>query len=84
MSPRELTCAELVELVTEYLEGALPAEQLERFEEHLVYCAPCVTHLDQMRHTIRATGRLREEDLDPALADELLVAFRGWAREQSA
>lgn len=82
--PRELSCAELVELVTEYLEGALPSEELERFEEHLVYCGPCVTHLEQMRHTITATGRLREEDLDPELADELLVAFRGWARERPA
>ncbi|HEU0336621.1 MAG TPA: zf-HC2 domain-containing protein [Gaiellaceae bacterium] len=74
----ELTCAELVELVTEYLEEALPGEELERFEEHLVYCSPCVTHVDQMRETIRTTGALREQDLDPGLADELLAAFRGW------
>ena len=80
----ELTCAELVELVTDYLEGALPADELERFEEHLVYCSPCVTHMEQMRETIDATGRLREDDLEPALADELLAAFRGWRREQPA
>jgi hypothetical protein len=41
----ELTCAELVELVTDYLEGALPPDQLEDFEIHLVYCSPCTTHL---------------------------------------
>jgi anti-sigma factor RsiW len=76
--PAELTCAELVELVTEYLEGALPGDELERFEEHLVYCSPCVTHVDQMRETIRTTGALREQDLDSSLADELLAAFRGW------
>jgi anti-sigma factor RsiW len=74
----ELTCKELVELVTEYLEGTLVADELERFEEHLVYCAPCVTHVEQMRATIRAAGALREEDLEPAVADELLSAFRGW------
>jgi anti-sigma factor RsiW len=74
----ELTCAELVELVTDYLEGALPPDQLEDFEIHLVYCSPCTTHLEQMRETVRATGALREQDLDPALADELLAAFRGW------
>jgi anti-sigma factor RsiW len=80
----ELTCAELVELVTEYLEGALPPGELERFEEHLVYCSPCVTHMEQMRETIEAAGRLREDDLEPALADELLAAFRGWRSEQTA
>ena len=79
----ELTCKELVELVTDYLDGSLPADQLGRFEEHLVYCGPCVTHLEQMRATIRAAGALREDDLDPAVADELLAAFRGW-REGTA
>jgi anti-sigma factor RsiW len=74
----ELTCKELVELVTEYLDGALSADELERFEEHLVYCASCVTHVEQMRETIRLVGVVREGDLDPAVADELLAAFRGW------
>ena len=79
----ELTCKQLVELVTEYFEGALAAGELERFEEHLVYCGPCVTHVEQMRETIHAVGALREEDLDPALADELLTAFRGWRERAS-
>jgi anti-sigma factor RsiW len=74
----ELTCAELVELVTEYLEGALPAAEVERFEEHLVYCGPCTAYLQQMRATVQAAGALREEDLEPAVADDLLTAFRGW------
>ena len=77
----ELTCAELVEVVTDYLEGALPPEEVERFEIHLVYCSPCTTHLEQMRETIRTAGALREDDLDPALADELLTAFRGWRED---
>jgi anti-sigma factor RsiW len=81
VSTAELTCQELVELVTDYLEGALPERELERFEEHLVNCTPCGAHVEQMRETIRATGALREEDLDPALAEELLSAFRGWRGE---
>jgi anti-sigma factor RsiW len=76
----ELTCKELVELVTDYLDGTLSTDELERFEEHLVYCGPCVTHLEQMQTTIRAAGVLQEEDLEPAVAEELLAAFRGWRK----
>jgi len=75
---RDLTCAEVVELVTEYLEGGLSARDRERFEEHLGFCDWCVTYLDQMRQTVDAAGRLREEDLDPELQDALIEAFRGW------
>jgi anti-sigma factor RsiW len=74
----ELTCRELVELVTEYVEGTLPGDELERFEQHLVYCGPCAAHVEQMRETIRVTGSLREADLDGAVADDLLEGFRGW------
>ena len=79
----DLTCRELVELVTEYLDGALSSEELERFEEHLVYCGPCATHVEQMRETIRVTGALQEKDLDPEVTDDLMAAFRGW-REGTA
>jgi anti-sigma factor RsiW len=78
---RDLTCAEVVELVTEYLEGGLGAEERERFEEHLGFCDWCVTHLEQMRQTIGSTRRLREEDLDPRLQDALIDVFRGWKTE---
>jgi anti-sigma factor RsiW len=74
----ELTCQELVELVTDYLDGALPDEELERFEEHLLYCGPCVTHVEQMRETIRLAGAVHADDLDPAVTDDLLAAFRSW------
>jgi len=74
----ELTCKELVELVTAYLEGALPAHDRKRFEEHLVVCAGCASYLDGMRRTIEVTGRLTEEDLLPETVRELLIAFRGW------
>jgi anti-sigma factor RsiW len=74
---RDLTCVELVELVTEYLEGALATDDAERFEEHLTLCPACVAHFDQMRATIEVTGSLRGEDLDPGLTVALLAAFRG-------
>jgi anti-sigma factor RsiW len=73
-----MTCAELVELVTEYLEGALDARERERFELHVVYCPGCEFHLEQMRETIRATGRLTEEELPEAARTALLEAFRDW------
>jgi anti-sigma factor RsiW len=60
------------------VEGTLPGDELERFEQHLVYCGPCATHVEQMRETIRVTGSLREADLDAAVAHGLLEAFRGW------
>jgi len=75
----DLSCAELVELVTDYLEGALTARDRLRFEEHLADCEGCSTYLEQMRTTIVAAGRLREEQLDPQVRDELLAAFRGWS-----
>ncbi len=76
---RELTCAELVELVTSYLERRLDPADAERVEEHLTFCDGCSTYLEQMRATIAATGRLREEDIPPQLQERLLEAFRGWS-----
>lgn len=77
---REFTCAQLVELVTDYLEQRMSDEDIERFEEHLAFCDGCGTYFDQMRATIAATGRLREADLPPELEERLLDAFRGWRR----
>ena len=75
----EMVCAELVELVTEYWEGALPDRDRRRFEAHLAECGPCTRYLEQLRATIGATGTLREDNLPPVVAGELLRAFRGWA-----
>lgn len=74
----DLTCAELVELVTDYLENALPLHERRRFEEHLVDCPGCSIYLEQMQITIAVGGRLREEALDPRAKDVLLAAFRDW------
>lgn len=75
---RELTCKELVELVTDYLEGSLSRRERKRFERHLAACDGCTAYLEQMRKTIAATGALAEEDLQERARDELLAAFRGW------
>jgi anti-sigma factor RsiW len=80
METEELSCRELVELVTDYLEDALPPSERARFEAHLAVCQGCRTYLDQMRLTIAAVGRLTEESLPPAAREELLVLFREWKR----
>jgi anti-sigma factor RsiW len=74
---RELACKEVVELVTAYVENALDPTDRERFEEHLVFCDGCSNYLEQMRMTIRVTGRL-EAELPSQLEARLLEAFRGW------
>ena len=73
-----LSCQELVELVTEYFEGALSITDRLRFEEHIAVCPPCRAHLRQMRDTIRLLGGLAEETIPPRARDELLHAFRDW------
>lgn len=78
VNPDELTCRELVELVTRYLEGALPAADVARFEAHLADCEDCTAYLDQMRETIRVLGRLPEETVSPKAMAELLSRFRDW------
>jgi anti-sigma factor RsiW len=80
MSVSELTCQELVEVVTDYLEGSMPAERRLLFEEHLAFCDWCQTYLEQMRATIRLTGTLEEEDLTPEARAALLDVFRDWRR----
>ena len=74
---RELACQEVVELVTAYLEDALDPGDRERFEEHLVFCDGCENYLEQVRTTIRLTGRV-EHELPAELEARLLEAFRGW------
>ncbi len=78
----ELSCRELVRLVTDYLEGALSETELRRFDAHLTACDGCTTYLAQMQDTIRITGALTEESLDPEARDELLAAFRTWKHDR--
>jgi anti-sigma factor RsiW len=75
---RELTCAEVVEVITDYLERRMQAQDRERFEEHLAFCDGCSTYLEQMRLTIAATGRLRLGSLPAPFEERLVDAFRAW------
>ena len=74
-----LTCIQVVELVTSYLEGGLSEADRARFDAHLSACDGCTNYLDQMRVTIAVVGRVREEDLSDEAKAGLLTAFRGWA-----
>jgi anti-sigma factor RsiW len=76
--PEEMTCRELVEVITDYLEGTMAALDRERFESHLRECPYCATYLEQMRETIATVGELREESLEPRVREELLARFRDW------
>ena len=76
---RELACQDIVELVTAYLEHALEPSDRERFEEHLVFCDGCDNYLEQMRQTVRLSGRV-ETAIPTELEGRLLQAFRGWQR----
>jgi predicted anti-sigma-YlaC factor YlaD len=78
MADPELSCHELVELVTEYLEGAMSAPERARLEEHLAVCTGCRNYLEQMRLTIKTSGHLTEEGVPPAAQQELLSVFRAW------
>jgi predicted anti-sigma-YlaC factor YlaD len=74
----QLSCRELVELVTDYLEGALPEVEQVRFEDHIGRCGGCKVYLEQIRQTIAVLGHLPEEALSPDTERVLIEAFRGW------
>ncbi len=81
----ELTCREIVELVTDYTEGALPPAERVRFEKHLVCCPGCVYYLGQMQRTLELVGELMDEDCPPEVQETFLQAFRAWhAAEEGA
>jgi anti-sigma factor RsiW len=78
MSAQELTCKELVELVTDYLEGALTDGDRARFDAHIAGCDGCTRYLAQMKETIRLSGMLTEEQIPADQRETLLGAFRTW------
>jgi anti-sigma factor RsiW len=80
---RDLVCQQVVELVTDYLEGALSRAARRRFEAHLADCPHCTEYLAQMRATISLTGRLAPEDLTPQMREELVEVYRRWQSEQN-
>lgn len=74
----EMSCKDLVEVITDYLEGTLPSADRGRFEQHLGECEGCVNYLEQMKVSVQVLGRLSEESIPPGAREELLEAFRNW------
>jgi anti-sigma factor RsiW len=79
-----LSCRELVELVTDYLEDMLAPDTRARFERHIASCGYCTRYMLQMRETLQVVGHLDPEALDPRVEAELLVAFRDWKQAADA
>jgi len=78
---RDLVCQQVVELVTDYLEGGLRDPARRRFEKHLAGCPHCTEYLAQIRETIRVAGRVTPEDLTPQMRDDLTDLYRRWRTE---
>lgn len=77
---QHITCQEVVELITDYLEGALPSDEASLFEQHLNLCEGCVRYVAQIRTTVAAVGRLTPQHVPPETRERLLAAFRNWKR----
>ena len=82
-NPDDLTCQELVELVTDYLEGMLSVRDRERFDAHLLDCDECPIYLEQIRLTIRTTGTLTEQRMSQTAKEDLLQRFRTWKQDHA-
>jgi anti-sigma factor RsiW len=77
-SRRDLTCQQAVQLVTDYLEGALPRSQRRRFESHLAGCPDCPEYLAQMRALVALAGTITPDDLTPRMRGEFISLYRRW------
>ena len=77
-SPLHISCQEVVELVSDYVERALPADDAAVLEQHLNFCDGCVWYVDQVRTTIDAVSELRAEDVPEETKAKLMIAFRDW------
>jgi anti-sigma factor RsiW len=77
---RQITCQELTEVLTDYLEGVMAPEDVARFDAHLEVCDGCVTYVEQMRKTIRTVHALRPAEVEATVPEDLLAAFRAWKR----
>jgi anti-sigma factor RsiW len=80
----DLTCKELVERVTAYLDEALDVEERARFEAHLAECAPCCEHVNQILVTRSATRRLGAEGLDLAARAAVMDLYHRWRGDRDA
>lgn len=80
---RRLSCQQVVELVTEYLDGVMEPRRRARFEAHLAGCDGCTNYLEQFRTTVAVVGRLDVGDIPAPVMSELISAFRDWADDRS-
>jgi anti-sigma factor RsiW len=78
---RDLVCQQAIELLTDYLEGSLSRRQRRRLEDHLRACPNCSNYLEQIRITIKLTGRIEPEELAPTAIDDLTELYRRWHGE---
>jgi anti-sigma factor RsiW len=76
-----ITCQEVVELVTDYLENVLLPEMRQQLEEHIAECPGCETYLEQIRQTIGMLRQIGEKPASPETKQKLLQAFRQWKKE---
>lgn len=76
MNRDEVRCREVVEVLTDYLEGALPVEDRVALEQHLLTCVGCTNFLAQLRTSIALTGALDQEEVPPALMDAVLLLYQ--------
>ena len=78
---RDLECREAVELVTDYLEGALSWRQRRRFETHIRACPNCSAYLEQIQAVVELSGSVDPDDLSPAARDDLIELYRRWRED---
>lgn len=83
LGAEEIACREVVELITDYLEGALPRRERRRLRVHLSGCEHCSEYLHQIRETIALSGTLRVDDLTPAMRAALLGVYRRWLETEA-
>ena len=71
-----MQCREVVEVLTDYLDGALPPADRVALEQHLLFCDGCAAFLQQLRTSVALTGRIQEEDVPDAVLDQVVQMFR--------
>jgi anti-sigma factor RsiW len=77
-SDEDLACQEVVEVVSNYVDGLMEPEEMRRFEAHLLDCPYCTRYVDQLREIGGALHGLAGESIAPERREALLEAFRGW------
>ena len=80
----DITCRQVVALVTAYLDGQLPRGEHDLFEQHLAECEDCTEHVRQIRATVALTGQAPVDELDPAAREDLMNLYRRWRADTHA